>query len=111
MNDVRAFIDRLEIRMLEALRIKPEGVGRDDEDEIRPVEIEHIRKRGIRVRWEWQHWLECEACLGKSTLSARGMNGECYRVDCPECGGGGKVEGDLEDILTDIDGIKWRKAA
>lgn len=111
MFDVRRYIDNLELRMLEVLRIKPEGVGRDDEDEVKPVEIEHIRRRGLRVRWSWQHWLKCDACDGKGTLRASGYNGQDYRVDCPECCGCGKVEGDQEDILTDIDGNLWRKAA
>lgn len=110
--DAQGYVDDLELLMLQAMHIKPEGVF-DWPDEIKPIEIEHARRRGARalkVRWLHSGFDNCEACYdGK--LSATGKDGHSYKVECPECCGSGKVDRDPEYIETDIDGEPWRLAA
>jgi RecJ-like exonuclease len=109
--DIRGFLDALELLMLRVKRIKPESVGFDDRDKVKPIAIEHVRKRGLKVHWRVENWDNCDACNGKGTIKATGCNGRSYRVECPECDGSGHTEGDEEYLYTDIDGNEWRKAA
>lgn len=107
MYDVRGYLDALELLMLQAKRIKPDECGADWDDKVTPVEIEHIRRRGLLVRWLRRDYDDCEVCSGKGSLRASGDDGKDYRVDCPECESSGKVEREPEYIATDIDGRAW----
>lgn len=108
--DPIAYIDDLELLMLQAMRIKPEGYQADFGDEIKPVEIEHIRRR-LKVRWLHAGMQDCDVCYGKGGVKAMGGDGAYHRFECPECCGSGKVDKDPEYIETDIDGLPWRLAA
>jgi hypothetical protein len=114
IDGAQGILDSLELRILKALRIKPDGLGRDEEDEVEPIQIEHVRRRGerlLRVRWRFTKWAKCDECYGRGYLRASGASGKSHEVECPECYGMGTVENEQEDILTDIDGNRWRKAA
>lgn len=111
-----AYIDELELLMLQALRIKPDGYGGLYEwrEEIKPVEIEHVRKRGqraIKVRWLHSGMEDCDVCWGKGGVKSMGGDGSYHQFECPECCGSGKVDREPEYIETDIDGLPWRLAA
>jgi hypothetical protein len=111
--EAAAYIDELELLMLQAKRIKPDGYGSDWPDEIKPVEIEHVRRKGrrlLKVRWLHAGWDDCDVCFGKGHITATGGDGLRHKFDCTECEDG-KVERDPEYIETDIDGTPWRLAA
>jgi hypothetical protein len=111
-----AYIDELELLMLQAMRIRPEGYGSGHgrHEEIKPVEIEHVRKRGMRalkVRWLHSGFEDCDVCSGRGGIRAMGGDGSYHKFECPECCGSGITERDPEYIETDIDGLPWRLAA
>lgn len=107
-----AYIDELELLMLQAMRIRPDGYGHsyDLDEKIKPVEIEHVRRR-LKVRWLHSGLVDCEVCYGKGGVRAMGGDGSYHQFECQECCGSGKVDKDPEYIETDIDGMPWRLAA
>lgn len=109
-EDIRVmdYLDGLELLILQAMRVKPEGVGRDGK--VVPIGIRHS-KRGIVVTWRVDNADGCIACFGRGTLKAVGRNLQRYDVECPECCGTGQTEGDEEYLKTDLDGHEWQRAA
>lgn len=109
-EDIRVmdYLDGLELLILQAMRVKPESVGRDGK--VVPIGIRHS-KRGIVVTWRVDNTDGCIACFGRGTLKAKGHDGHTYHVECPECCGTGETEGDEEFLKTDLDGHELQRAA
>lgn len=107
---VMDYLDGLELLILQAMRVKPDGVGTDWHNKVVPIGLKHTR-RGIVITWRVHNADGCEACAGRGTLKATGHNGQRYSVECPECCGSGETEGDEEFLKTDLDGHEWQRAA
>lgn len=98
-------LNMIEQKMAENAGLSPHRAGQDENDAIREFSGFHIVGQILTPtgRAEGYHWAtHCKACIGKGVLYAEGSGGKYHPLDCPECGGDGFNESDLE---TDCNGI------